>query len=403
MIKQSNERVKLSAKPAWMPLLQHIEDLHASSLHPPFPPLPFSWEEIAPNGELGVLFGHVDTVNIALDLLSFAPQKALHQITNLLTLQKPDGFIPGWVVCTAQSLHINEKITSPPLWPNVVEDYYNETQNIEILKYCYPKLIKQIWWFEKERQLEEGGFYYLDCMDRIWESGVVEGVRFDLGGNAADLACVDATSHVYNLYQLAAIWSVRLGNEPEKWVSCAKVLREFIQKEFFDVETGFFYDKWMIGNKKSRRMTFEGLWPLICGAATSEQAQRVINENLVHHNRFLTSHPTPSVALDDPAYELKFWRGPSRNSQAYWAARGAINYGRLDVAKMLVEKALDSTLRHYQITGAIWEFYCPAGGNPKIIERVENTGPCRDHLGCNPLIAMAKIWNLCNKRGETNA
>lgn len=403
MTKQTNEPVKYFAKPAWAPLLQHIEFLHANSLHPPFPPLPFSWEEIAPNGELGIVFGHLDTVNIACDLLCLAPQKAFHQMTNLLTLQREDGFIPGWVVCGTHCLHVNDKVSSPPLWAIVVEDYFNQTQNMEALRYCYPKILKQISWFEEQRNSEEGGFYYLDCMDRIWESGVVEGVRFDLGGGAiSDFTCVDATSHVYKLYQLAGLWAERLNEDSKEWKNRAKQLQEYIQNELFDSESGFFYDKWMVDDQRKRRMTFEGFWPLICGAASDDQAQRVVDENLIQVKRFFTSHPIPSVSLEDPAFEQKFWRGPTRNSLAYWAARGATNYGRIDVSKIIVEKALDSTLRHFQQTGALWEYYCPIGGNPQTIPRGDGElkGPCRDHLGANPLIAMAKMWSLSQKTGE---
>ncbi len=77
---------------------------------------------------------------------------------------------------------------------------------------CYEPLLKQIQWFENNRQASPKGFFYTDILYHFWESGVDEGVRFH-ETQTGPFACIDATSHVYALYDFAAQWSQVLGRD----------------------------------------------------------------------------------------------------------------------------------------------------------------------------------------------
>jgi hypothetical protein len=90
------------------------------------------------------------------------------------------------------------------------------------------------------------------------------------------------------------------------------------------------------------------------------------------------------------------WRGPAWNSMTYWAARGCLRYGRRDAASRLLERALDASAAQFERTGTIWEFYDALGGQPELVQRKPHTpfnAPCRDYLGHNPLIAMARMYD----------
>ena len=81
----------------------------------------------------------------------------------------------------------------------------------------------------------------------------------------------------------------------------------------------------------------------------------------------------------------------------YWAARGCLRYDRKDAARLLLERALDETAFQFQGTGTVWEFYHPYGGDPMSLKRKPQTSynaPCRDYLGHNPLIAMARLYEM---------
>jgi putative isomerase len=134
---------------------------------------------------------------------------------------------------------------------------------------------------------------------------------------------------------------------------------------------------------------------MVVGAATQKQGQRVVDEWLMAKDRFFTPHPIATVAVSDRKFELRMWRGPVWNSMTYWAARGALRYGRPLAAKKLLEAALDDTAAQYDRTGVVWEFYSPFCGKPEDLKRKPETKrnePFTDYMGHNPLLAMARMW-----------
>ncbi|MGQ9629436.1 MAG: amylo-alpha-1,6-glucosidase [bacterium] len=394
MLDNLKAEVRNMGKLKWRAMLLYVAELHERSIHPPRDPFHLPWEEIGPGYCYGPAFGHWDIVHAILDTMPSEPQHAMNQILNNLSAQQPDGLVPGVIWMHGERPRWNTKVGHPPLWQIAVQDYCDTIGGNDLIERCYGPLVRLIGWYEKNRKAEGKGFYYIDILNRLWESGVDEGVRFD-DVPTEPLACVDATSHVYALYDYAARWSMLLGRDAKTFSERADDLRSFIQNELFDEETGFFHDIWSVGRPKRRPLAFEGMWPVVVGAATREQANRAIDENLLEPKRFLSKHPIATVGLSDPRFELRCWRGPAWNSMTYWAARGCIRYGRPDAARRLLEGALDASATQFERTGTIWEFYHPHGGDPRELQRkpqTEYNTPCRDYLGHNPLIAMARLW-----------
>ena len=116
------------------------------------------------------------------------------------------------------------------------------------------------------------------------------------------------------MYEHAARWSRKLDQPSAVWENKAKTLEKFIQKELWDDDSGFFYDNWTVRLPKDRRLAFEGMWPVVTGAATPAQAKRVIDEHLLNQKEFFAPHPIATVALSDSKFELRMWRGPAWNS-----------------------------------------------------------------------------------------
>lgn len=285
-------------------------------------------------------------------------------------------------------------MTHPPVWPVSVQDYYDITNDNQFVEMCFKALLKQIEWFEKNRKAKPDGYYYMDILNNRWESGVDEGVRFKNIATGS-FACVDATAHVYTLYDYAERWAKLLDKDSRKLTEKRQAICSFIQNSLFDEETGFFHDIWAIGKPEKRVLAFEGIWPLVSGAATPQQAKRVIDENLMNPDRFLTVHPIATVGICDPQFELRCFRGPAWNSMTYWSARGCVRYGRNDAAMILLERALDECAKQFEQSGTIWEFYHPFGGNPLELQRKphrKESVPFMDYLGHNPLIAMTRMW-----------
>jgi len=381
-------------KPEWRAMLRYVAELHERSIHPPRRPFSRPWEEIGPGYHLGPAFGHWDIVHQILDSLHSQPGHARDQLLNNLENQHDDGFLPGSIWMKGGRPEWSATFGHPPVWPVAVQDYYEMTGDDELLATSFDPLVRQIGWFETARKAEPVGFYYTDILNHKWESGIDEGVRFHEVATGP-FACVDATPHVYLLYTHAAKWAALLGEDAKPFEDEAAHLRSFMQDELFDDETGFFHDIWAVGNPDRRPLAFEGIWPMVVGAASPHQAARVIDENLLNSERFFAKHPIATVALDDPHFELRMWRGPTWNSMTYWAARGCLHYDRPDAARRLLEAALDASAAQFERAGTIREFYHPHGGRPEDLQRKPHTGkntPCKDYLGHNPLLAMARLW-----------
>jgi putative isomerase len=381
-------------KSSWRPMLKYLAELHGQSVFPALAHLKYPYESIGPGYQGGRVFGHIDLTHERLDTVRALPEHARNQIRNELAGQQDDGLVPGIVMFNEEGKPWWKNFKGfPPIWVVSVDAYVDVTRDEAFLRECLPALRKQIGWFESKRAVTGGGFYYLDQVENTWESGMDEGIRYD-HRPAKRSAAVDACSHLYLLYEHAVRWSRTLGEPTVEWEQKAAALRKFIQEKLWEPESGFFYDEWNIGERARRHLAFEGMWPVVVGAATDAQARRVIHEHLLNPKEFFAPHPIATVALSDPKFELRMWRGPAWNCMTYWAARGCLRYGQRESARRLLEAALDATAKQFQLTGTIWEFYDPNGGSPeKLLRKPSGRNvPCRDYLGHNPLFAMADLW-----------
>jgi hypothetical protein len=390
-----------AGKKEWQPMLKYVAELHKKSTHPAAWPFDYEWEEIGPGYHLSPAFGHWDIIHQVIDVMESYPEHALHQLLNDIKNQEPNGLIPGSIWLPGGPSGRKEATWSkadeghPPVWVVAVQDYIDLTGDKSNLKDFYSALIRQITWFENSRKADGEGFYYNDILLKKWESGVDEGIRFDKT-DMGKWACIDATSHVYQLYHYAAQWAKDLGFSQAFFKKREAELLSFIRKDLYVSEDNMFYDIWAVRDKSLRNIAFENLWPLITGAATEEQANKLIDLFILNPDVFCTQHPVSTVGRKDPKFELRMWRGPAWNSMTYWVARGCLKYGRKDAAKILLEKALDDSASQFQATGTIWEFYHPEGGDQSLVKRKPQTKqntPCKDYLGHNPLIAMAIMYD----------
>lgn len=394
MLETLQSQVKKLGKEPWRAMLAYTADLHARSTHRPTGLLTHRWEEIGPGYCYAPAFGHWDIVHAVLDVLPWEHVHASHQLLNSLGLQQADGMLPAVVFFRDDEATFSRETTHPPVWPIALEMCWLTGGEDDLIRHGFDAVRRQIEWFEARRKAEPHGYFYRDILDKKWESGVDEGVRF-ADAPRGRAACVDATAHVYLMYEYARIWAQRLGQDPQGYSRAAAAIRDFIQNGLFDEETGFFHDVWAVGRPQQRRMALEGMWPVVVGAADGQQARRAIDENLLEPSRFFSVHPVATVGVEDPAFELRMWRGPAWNSMTCWAAMGCLRYGRGDAACRLLEAALDASAGVFDETETIWEFYHPHGGRPDELRRKPHTNndrPCRDYLGHNPLIAMARLW-----------
>ncbi len=393
-------------KTAWAGMLRYVADLHGRSTHPATAPFDHAWEEIGPGYMYGPAFGHWDIVHQMLDVVFWDRAHVRRQLLNDLKNQQPDGFLPGsiWMRDKPMEWHQDQrpdgrtyrwnKASHPPVWPAAVDALQAAGEPAGTwLPVAVTAARRQLAWFDASRQAQPAGYFYTDVRDRSWESGVDEGIRFDQAPRG-EHACIDAICHAYMLADGLSRWGGVDAGDRAQAQAKAEAMRRFVQETLFSEETGLFHDQWSVRDPARRPLALEGIWPVVVGIATPAQAAAVIERNLMDPRRFLTAHPPASVAVADPGFELRMWRGASWNSMTLWAVIGCIRYGYHQAARSLAEAALDDTANQFDRTGTVWEFYHPHAGNPEAVERKPASqyhSPCRDYLGHNPVLALARL------------
>ena len=385
----------------WKDLLLATIDLCEKSMHQPEEAFdhvfPHPWLDIGPGYAYGPAFGHWDIVHASFNFAKYYPEEAMRQLENNFSLLSDDGRLTGAIFFAENTCSYSDKVTHPPLWVFLADELYTLHGDKKFLKKCYVALKKQISWFENERHIKDGGFYYHDVhAQRLWECGVDESIRYkDL--KPCIEACIDASSHVYALYDNAYRWSVILSEEQKEYQHKRDKLGEYIRTKMYNEKTGWFYDDFATESDRQVVEAIDGAWPMVAGACTKEMAKCVV-DNLMSEKLFFTEHPLTMVAISSPKFKLQMWQGCSWNSFSFWFAYGMYKNGFYAECKKLTEKILDSTAKIYESTGKIWEFYHPDCHSPLECARKpqnEQNTPCSDYLGHSPLIAIFNLYQAC--------
>ncbi len=391
----------------WQPMLAATADLARRCLLPPEPPLQRPWINIGPGYCYGPAFGHFDLIHMVFDLVGGERDIATDQMENLLDIQRSDGAMPFlWMsdnparLWMPVGLSVEQRLAAdlnwPPLWPAGIEACWQSGAGEAFLVRAAAALDRTLAWWEANRRLVEGGYFYGDLLAKgKWESGMDQCVRF-ADPPPRPMACIDACSHVLWCRRFAAAWARRLGRNDALHRQAAADLAGLISSQLFSEETGWFHDAWSVNDPTHRPLAWEGVWALVAGAATPAQAQAAIDRNLLEPKRFFTPHPIATVAHEDPRFALRMMHGPAWNSFTLWAVEGCLAVERPDAARSILGAALDATATIHARTGTLWEFYHPLGGDPNELMRKpgqKKTVPCHDYYGHNPLRAMARIWS----------
>ncbi|MGL4787605.1 MAG: MGH1-like glycoside hydrolase domain-containing protein, partial [Cetobacterium sp.] len=223
-----------------------------------------------------------------------------------------------------------------------------------------------------------------------WESGMDNAVRFDVEGYGVDdegvkvlenkdlkgnligysinQESVDLNSFLYaeKIYLSNMAEVLELSKEKKEYLKSAKKVKEYVNKNMFDEETGYYYDLQIgeNGNKKllvNRGKGTEGYIPLWANLSTKKEAKRVV-ENIMDKNVMNTYLPFPTSAKDNLKYNpVKYWRGPVWLDQAYFGIIGLNNYGYKKEAQDLSIKLFENS-EGLLTDGVIRENYNPETG-----------------------------------------
>jgi putative isomerase len=315
-----------------------------------------------------------DTWKQAVGVSFYDTRLAKQQMKQMFEFQYEDGFVADVVYRNGGH---NLRDTKPPLSAWAVAKIFEKDNDLEFVKYMYPKLKKyHQWWYAKRDHDKDGLCEYGSTDGSLiaakWESGMDNAIRFDdsiivkngEGAYSLDHESVDLNSYLYAEKLYLAQLAKALGNaDDSQYTKEAEALKARIQTQFFDPQDGWFYDTNLDGDKFIKGAGSEGWTALWAKVATQEQATDV-KFRMMDPGKFFTEVPFQTMSADHEKFDplRGYWRGPNWLDQAYFGVKGLRNYGfddDADKATVQIFKGAEGLLEKGK---AIRENYHPISG-----------------------------------------
>jgi hypothetical protein len=256
-------------------------------------------------------------------------------ISAVLDMQQENGFV-------AHMMEPNKisEITQPPVLALGVKMVNDIAPSEEWIRTVYPKLCAYLEWDMANRDSDGAGLleWYIegDPNCRSGESGMDNSPRFDL---ATRMDAVDFNSFLSLECEIMSGFAASLGlhADSEKWKSHHARICRLINSRLWSEKYKLYVDYDLENKAQSPVLASSGFLPLICGAASKEQAA-LLAEHLSNPEMFGTALPLPSIAASDTGHYAKdMWRGPMWININWLVAAGFDRYGMHDVASKLRE------------------------------------------------------------------
>ncbi|MTI89006.1 MAG: glycoside hydrolase [Balneolaceae bacterium] len=295
-----------------------------------------------------------DSWKHAVAIALFDPELAEDQLRVMFDYQNEAGMVPD--VIYADSTENNWRDTKPPLSVWAVWKIYEQSGDAEFLKEMYPKLKKYHAWWYANRDHDGNGLCEYGSTDgtRIaaaWESGMDNAVRFDdavmvqnnEGAWSLNQESVDLNSYLYAEKKYLARIAEKLGfeEEMEAYIEEGQRLKDLINQEMYDEETGYYYDKHLNTGSLVTVKGPEGWIPLWAGIADAKQA-KAVRDVMMNPDYFFSKVPLPTLNVSHPKFNPQngYWRGPVWLDQFYFGVKGLSDYGYEEDASALVQGLL---------------------------------------------------------------
>lgn len=296
-----------------------------------------------------------DSVFHAIGWRHVDPALARDMIAAVFDNQAGDGFIP-------HQMHpgFASTITQPPvlaLGVKLVDDLAADDSWVAAL---YPKLAAGLEWDLTHRDSDGNGlcewFIEGNPFCRSGESGMDNSPRFD---RATRMDAVDFNSFLALECEIMGGFAARLGlpDAAQKWRDRHASLCAAINRRLWSEKEGFYLDYDVEAQAPSPVLANSGFLPLICGAASPAQAERLA-AHLANPETFATAFPVPTIAVRDrERYSKDMWRGPTWINLNWLIIRGLERCGLNGPADLLRGKTIQQVEAAVDQYGTFFEYY----------------------------------------------
>jgi len=291
---------------------------------------------------------------------------ALNNLDNLYRLQRGDGYISMAYKIDSETEAYGERI-NPPLYAWVEWEYYLISGDCSRFERVLP-IIEGLYGFIENNRTRNCGLYYFEDTG---SSGMDNSPRcgysaYDLKGSDIcfiDLACQQSLSALCMSKMFGVL---KNAEKAEFYKNENERINALINKYHYSEKTGFYYDFFARSSASARvklinTKTAAAFWTLLCGAATGDRLERVV-EHMLSPDEFYTPTPFASLSKDDLNYDASggYWLGGSWHPTNFVAVRGLYQNGYKKEAREAAERFLDVIEK----TGGIWECYSPEENAP---------------------------------------
>lgn len=139
--------------------------------------------------------------------------------------------------------------------------------------------------------------------------------------------------------------------------------RSAVRDWLWNEASGLFLNRRTDTGESSPRAAPTNFYPLLGGAATSDQAARMVTEHLRHPDRFGGNFVLPSISRDDPAYgDQTYWRGRIWAPMNFLVYLGLCRYDLPGARHDLAAKSQALLLQEWRAHGRVCENYCADTG-----------------------------------------
>jgi len=126
----------------------------------------------------------------------------------------------------------------------------------------------------------------------------------------------------------------------------------------WDDSVGIFLNRRTDTNEKSYRLSPTNFYPMLAGACTQQQAERMIKEHYFNPTEFYGEYVMPSIARNDPAFkDNDYWRGRIWGPMNFLVYLGMRNYDLPEARADLIRKSGALLTKSWKADGAIYENY----------------------------------------------
>jgi hypothetical protein len=329
-----------------------------------------------------------DSAFEALGISEFDPGVAEDVIRTVMKPQAHNGFLAHM---TNENLKPLTAHSQSPVFgwvaPRIAARDPDENRRVSFVREMKTRGEKYLSWWASERDRDHDGLFEFISQD---EGGWDNSPRMDyvnpivflpyqgslgeiLAAKTMPLDAVDGNSWIYLYDRAMAAWSSELLDAAgaRKWTVKADRLSRRIDETLWDEARGCWLDAYRPKGSPQHThfevLTPEIWFPAFAGASRNlARIRRVIEEHLLNPKEFFGKYPVPTVAYDDPRFDLTTpgWKGYVWLVTLYPALPTLFMYGYEDEARELARRTLDMMASQDGMKG-VWETFDPLSGTYK--------------------------------------